>query len=80
MYVSKSKFIIILLYIINREYNSALPSSAACERLFSAAGLIFVPKRSNLSDNNFDKLVFLKQNGTSSRNWQSFPSTTSFKK
>ncbi|KZS07284.1 Uncharacterized protein APZ42_029044 [Daphnia magna] len=52
------------------EYNSALPSSAACERLFSTAGLIFVQKRSNLSDSNFDKLqtVFLKQNGISSRN------------
>ncbi|XP_045026168.1 uncharacterized protein LOC116917739 [Daphnia magna] len=56
---------------VDREYNSALPSSAACERLFSTAGLIFVQKRSNLSDSNFDKLqtVFLKQNGISSRNW-----------
>ena len=36
-----------------------------CERLFSTAGLIFVPKRTSLSDNNFDKLVFLKQNGSS---------------
>ncbi|XP_057377361.1 uncharacterized protein LOC130698693 [Daphnia carinata] len=60
------------------EYNSALPSSAACERLFSTAGLIFVPKRSNLSDSNFDKLVFLKQNGMSSRNWQSCPSKTTY--
>ncbi|XP_045029271.1 uncharacterized protein LOC116923342 [Daphnia magna] len=59
------------------EYNSALPSSAACERLFSTAGLIFVPKRSNLSDSNFDKLVFLKQNGTCFRNWQLCPSKTS---
>ena len=59
-----------------REYNSALPSSAACERLFSTAGLIFVPKRTNLSDANFDRLVFLKQNGKCSRNWKTSPSKT----
>ncbi|KAK4027878.1 hypothetical protein OUZ56_017019 [Daphnia magna] len=58
------------------EFNSASPSSAACERLFSTAGLVFVPKRSNLSDSNFDKLVFMKQNGVSSRKWKSSPSKT----
>lgn len=47
----------------NRKFNSALPSSAACERLFSTAGLVFVPKRTNLSNSNFDKLVFKKQKG-----------------
>jgi hypothetical protein len=56
--------------------NAGDPSSAACERLFSTAGLIFVPKRTSLSDNNFDKLVFLKQNGSCSRNWQLSPSKT----
>ncbi|XP_032790560.2 uncharacterized protein LOC116927638 [Daphnia magna] len=58
------------------EYNSALPSSTACERLFSTAGWIFVPKRTNLSDAKFDRLVFLKQNGKSSRNWKTSPSKT----
>ncbi|XP_045035745.1 uncharacterized protein LOC116934577 [Daphnia magna] len=58
------------------QYISALPSSAACERLFRVAGLIFVPKRTNLSDANFDRLVFLKQNGTCSRNWKTSPSKT----
>ncbi|XP_045023418.1 uncharacterized protein LOC123467617 [Daphnia magna] len=58
------------------QYKSALPSSAACERLFIVASLIFVPKRTNLSDANFDRLVFLKQNGTCSRNWKTSPSKT----
>ena len=58
---------------INGEFNSALPSSAAWERLFSIAGLVFVPKRTNLSDSKFDKIVFVKQNGVSFRKWKNFP-------
>ncbi|EFX76750.1 hypothetical protein DAPPUDRAFT_248413 [Daphnia pulex] len=45
----------------DREYNSALLSSAAYERLFSTADLLFVPKRSHLSDSNFDRLLFLNK-------------------
>jgi len=44
------------------KYNVVLPSSAAVERLFSFAGMINTPKRSNLSDKTFEKLVFLKGN------------------
>ena len=47
--------------------------TAACERLFSTAGLSFVPKRTSLLVSNFDKLVFLKQNGICFRNWQLCP-------
>ncbi|CAI6367816.1 unnamed protein product [Macrosiphum euphorbiae] len=43
-------------------YNTSLPSSAPVERLFSFAGFIHAPNRSNLSNTNFEKLVFLKGN------------------
>jgi len=43
------------------KYNVVLPSSATVERLFSFAGMINTPKRSNLSDKTFEKLVFLRK-------------------
>ncbi|KAL4112449.1 hypothetical protein QTP88_016238 [Uroleucon formosanum] len=43
-------------------YNTSLPSSAPVERLFSFARFIHAPNRSNLSNANFEKLVFLKGN------------------
>lgn len=47
------------LYI---HYNTALPTSAPAECLFSAAGRIFVPGQSMLSDQNFEMLTFVTSN------------------
>ena len=44
------------------ELNTALPASAACERLFSVAGLIFVPNRSSISDEHFEQQLLLRLN------------------
>ena len=44
------------------KYNTPLPSSAAVERLFSSGSDILRPKRSNLTADNFEKLVFIKGN------------------
>ncbi|XP_072562952.1 uncharacterized protein [Paramormyrops kingsleyae] len=42
--------------------NTPLPASAACERLFSSAGLIFRPKRARVSSKNFENQLLLKLN------------------
>ena len=42
--------------------NTPLPASAACERLFSTAGLIFSPKRANISSSSFENQLLLKLN------------------
>ncbi|XP_019911633.1 uncharacterized protein LOC109616853 [Esox lucius] len=42
--------------------NTALPASAACERLFSTAGLIFTPKRAHVDSKNFENQLLLKLN------------------
>lgn len=44
------------------KYNAALPSSASVERLFSLAGRMFTALRSQLSDKNFERMLFLKAN------------------
>jgi hypothetical protein len=42
--------------------NTPLAASAACERLFSCAGQIFTPRRSSISDTNFESQLLLKLN------------------
>jgi len=44
------------------KYNTAIPSSAAVERLFSIGKDILTAKRAKLSDANVDKLMFMKEN------------------
>ena len=44
--------------------NTPLPASAAVERLFSCAGLTMNKKRTRLSDDLFENLVFLKKNNS----------------
>ena len=42
--------------------NTPLPASAACERLFSVAGLIFSPKRAFIGSKNFENQLLLQLN------------------
>jgi hypothetical protein len=44
------------------KYNTAIPSSAAVERLFSIGKDTLTAKRATLSDANFEKLMFMKGN------------------
>ena len=48
------------LKTLSIKQNTPLAASAACERLFSSAGQMFTPERSNISDTNFDNQVLLK--------------------
>jgi hypothetical protein len=52
-------------YIVKKmfiRFNTAIPSSAAVERLFSIAGLIETSRRNRLSDAMFEKLTLIKLN------------------
>ncbi|XP_051800990.1 uncharacterized protein LOC127537594 isoform X1 [Acanthochromis polyacanthus] len=42
--------------------NTPLPASAACERLFSIAGLVFAPRRARLNSKNFENQLLLRMN------------------
>lgn len=44
------------------KYNTGVPASVACERLFSVGKYIFRPKRNRLSDANFEKLLLCRVN------------------
>ena len=46
------------------ELNTAMPSSAASERLFSAASQIFLPRRSRINDCNFQNQLICKVNSS----------------
>jgi hypothetical protein len=46
------------------ELNTAMPSSAASERLFSAASQIFLPRRSRINDCNFENQLICKVNSS----------------
>lgn len=47
------------------KYNTSIASSAPVERVFSYSGIILSPKRSRLSDEMLEQLLFLKTKGYS---------------
>jgi hypothetical protein len=62
---SKSELVITLLAFpavaeAFKKINSTLPSSAAVERLFSAASQILTKRRCKLADETLDNLLFLR--------------------
>ena len=44
------------------ELNTPLPSSTACERMFSSGGLILRPQRTRMSDKHFEACLLTKGN------------------
>ena len=53
------------------ELNVALPASAACERLFRAAGRVFMPNCTTTTDKHFEQQLLLHINANL-YNWQCF--------
>lgn len=50
------------LEVLFRKYNTTLSSSAAVERLFSNATLIFTPQRNRISDEHFERALLVRRN------------------
>ncbi len=46
-----------------KNINTALPASAACERLYSTAGRVFMPNRTTMTDEHFEQQLLLRVNG-----------------
>ena len=44
------------------KYNTGIPSSAAIERVFSVGSDVIKPKRATLSSENFERLIFNREN------------------
>ena len=42
--------------------NTGIPSSVAIERVFSVGSDVMKPKRATLSSENFERLVFIREN------------------
>lgn len=51
-----------LLINLFKKYNTSIPSSAPCERLFSTAKHILTPYRCRITDENFECRLLLKTN------------------
>ena len=54
----KNKALFPRLYAMTRKIFCAPASTAGVERLFSVAGYLLSNRRTNLTDSNFDKLLF----------------------
>ena len=47
---------------MSAKFNTGVPASAACERIFSAGKDVFSAKRNRLSDKNFKRLLMCRVN------------------